>query len=58
MDNATQKFDPDALLDRAYTLLRFLDLPEAAKVLMDAGVGTEDAFLAVQAAKILVEYGS
>jgi hypothetical protein len=44
----------DALIDRAFTLVACLDENEAAKVLIDSGETSEDVFLAVKAAVVLV----
>lgn len=43
----------DALMERARTLLGFMDIEHAMSVLVESGVETGEAFLAVQAAKIL-----
>lgn len=45
--------DLDTLLDRALALLGFMDFRAAAMVLVNAGVPSEHAFLALKAAEIL-----
>ena len=49
--------DQEELFDRALSLLSFMDVQDAATHLVDAGVGGEDAFLAVKAAEILMDDG-
>lgn len=44
----------DTQIDRAVTLLGFMDGPEAAGVMVASGVSSEEAFFAVKAAEILV----
>jgi len=44
----------DTQIDRAVTLLGFMDGPEAAGVMIASGVASEEAFFAVKAAEILV----
>ena len=45
----------EATIDRAATLLGFMSPKDAAKVLADAGMDATEAFLAIQAAAILVQ---
>jgi len=46
--------DFDALINRSAALLAFMPAKEAAVVLVDSGVPSDEAFFAIQAAVILV----